>query len=160
MKEGYLQQKIAELSNKIQDFDQRIKLEEKNLERLQTHLGGFKQLLKKLKEIEDFKNDSLSKIIDENKKQLDEIIKSLNFKNEKNLKKILDDKALIINSTIKQIKKDEEVFNKQIESFQNLENKLIFLTEFHRLFILKLINKGILNNRELDEINKRASKKM
>ena len=81
-------------------------------------------------------------------------------KNEKFIEKNLNDKQLIINSAFKQIKKDEEVFNIQIEKIKKLENSVSFLIEFHRLFILKLINKGILNNRELDEIERRAGKKL
>jgi len=62
MKEGYFQNKIADFSEMIQDFEHRLKMAETEFERYQLQLGSFKQLLKKLKKVEEFQDQVIEKI--------------------------------------------------------------------------------------------------
>ena len=75
MKEGYLQMKIAELDNKCKKIDQMINMEKSKIILLQEQVGGFKNLIKKLKDLDELKKQTISIIKHENeeimKKQID-----------------------------------------------------------------------------------------
>jgi len=62
MKEGYLQLKIAELSDKCKQIDQMISMEKRKIESLEQSVDGLKELIKKLKDLENFKDTILKQI--------------------------------------------------------------------------------------------------
>ena len=56
MKEGYLQLKISELNDKCTQIDQMISMEKSKIELLEQRVGGFKELIKKLQDLDEFKD--------------------------------------------------------------------------------------------------------
>jgi hypothetical protein len=160
MKEGYLQKKIAEFSEKISTFEHRLDFKETEFERLENQLGGFKQLLKKLKDIETLKDQAVKQITYENQMQIEKSIERTIIKLEKTTKKMVDSQTALLQKTLEQIKKDERIFNNTVNEIESLKEQVKFYQEFHRLFMLKLINKGILNHRELNEVELRAKKRV
>ncbi len=160
MKEGYLQSKIADFSEMIQDFEHRLKMAETEFERYQIQLGSFKQLLKKLKKVEEFQDQGIEKIKMENTEAIDEKINFLTMKAEKKAEKVIDQKTKLISNALKQIKIDEEQFKDSLSQINNFHLEIQYYKEFQQLFMLKLINKGILNHRELKEVELRAKKRV
>ena len=159
MKEGYLQIKISELIEKSNKIDQMINMEKNKILLLQEQVGGFKDLLKKLKDIENIKEKTIKYIKQENDKLIDTQIQEL-------LKKINE----IIDGSIKnKTKKIEEALNyleQRKDTIENHEliiekqkNEIEYLTKFNELLMMKLANKGIITEREINEINKRSKKK-
>ena len=159
MKEGYLQIKISELIEKSNKIDQMINMEKNKILLLQEQVGGFKDLLKKLKDIENIKEQTIKYIKQENDKLIDTQIQEL-------LKKINE----IIDDSIKnKTKKIEEALNyleQRKDTIENHEliiekqkNEIDYLTKFNELLMMKLANKGIITEREINEINKRSKKK-
>jgi len=62
MKEGYLQLKISELNDKCKQIDQMISMEKSKIELLEQRVGGFKELIKKLRDLDEFKDIILKQI--------------------------------------------------------------------------------------------------
>jgi len=160
MKEGYFQNKIADFSEMIQGFEHRLKMAETEFERYQIQLGSFKQLLKKLKKVEEFQDQGIEKIKMENTEAIEEKINFLTLKAEKKAEKVIDQKAELISNALKQIKIDEEQFKDSLSKINNFHLEILYYKEFQQLFMLKLINKGILNHRELKEVELRAKKRV
>jgi len=160
MKEGYLQMKIAELNESCNKIDQMIKMEKSKLILLQEQVGGFKELLKKLKNIDEFKKQTIEIIKNENKKILTDEINNLSKKisddygkifNQKNKK--IDDFLQNIENIKKEQKNIEEKFNKKL-------NEVEYLLEHKNLLMMKLANKGLITEREINEMNTRSIKRL
>ena len=52
MKEGYIQLKISEINDKCKQIEQMISMEKKRIELLEQRVGGFKELIKKLQDLD------------------------------------------------------------------------------------------------------------
>jgi hypothetical protein len=160
MKEGYLQMKIAELNNKCKKIDQMINMEKSKIILLQEQVGGFKNLLKKLKDLDELKKQTISIINHENeeiiKKQIDIITKkiSLTYKNSIiNKNKKIDKFLENIDNIDKRKKEKNEIIDKKILDIE-------YLLEHNNLLMMKLANKGILSEREINEMDIRSKKKI
>jgi len=158
MKEGYLQKKIVEFSEKINNFEHRLEFKETEFKRLEDQLGGFKQLLKKLKDIETITDRTIKQINETNSVEIKKSINLTLEKLEKSTKKLVDRQSNSLNDALDQIKKDRITFSNSINEINELKQQVEYYQEFHRLFMLKLINKGIINHRELNEVELRAKK--
>ncbi|RLF39290.1 MAG: hypothetical protein DRN12_07180 [Thermoplasmata archaeon] len=159
MKEGYLQKKLVELNEKCRTLDQMISFEKANIERLQEQVGGFKQLLKRLKNVEEFKEQVMREIIDENRKHIDSISEKIIREMNKNIDKTLEHRSKDLKNAIQQLKKYEEEMRLNLERLEEISKTVDYLFEYNRLFMLKLMNKGIISNREITEIDRRAKKR-
>jgi len=160
MKEGYLQKKIAEFSEKLQDFNHRLNMAETEFDRFQMDLGNFKDLLKKLKQVEEFQQNGVDRLSREGRKLIDDQITSLKEYAGKEIVKQIDVHSKTMQKTLEKLKEDETLFKSSLEELDSFRDDIYFYKEFQRLFILKLINKGILNHRELSEIELRAKKRV
>lgn len=158
MKEGYLQGKIIELFEKTREIEQIHKIQQEELNRFQEQIGGFKQLLKQLKDVETFKESSLKTLKEENNRVLTETLERATYRLEKNLKDDLEHRSFVLNELHVQLEKDKSLFTQYISQLERLDESLSFLTEYHKLLALKLINKGVLSTREKEEIERRAKK--
>jgi len=159
MKEGYLQKKLVELNEKCRTLDQMISFEKANIERLQEQVGGFKQLLKRLKNVEEFKEQVMREIIDENRKHIDSISEKIIREMNKTIDKTLEHRSKDLKNAIQQLKKYEEEMRLNLERLEEISKTVDYLFEYNRLFMLKLMNKGIISNREITEIDRRAKKR-
>lgn len=160
MKEGYFQNKLTTFSETLSSFEKKLALAETEYNRMQMQLGEFKQLIKKLKDIESYQNKAISKIQKENMNQINEIIQETSHKLEKSVKKTIDRQSELLSGTLEQIKSDEKIFKNSLELIQSFELKINYYQEYNHLLMLKLINKGILNNQEINEIGLRAKKRV
>lgn len=160
MKEGYLQKKIAEFSEKLQDFNHRLNMAETEFDRFQMDLGNFKDLLKKLKQVEEFQQNGVDRLSREGRKLIDDQITSLKEYAGKEIVKQIDVHSKTMQKTLEKLKEDETLFKSSLEELDSFRDDIYYYKEFQRLFILKLINKGILNHRELSEIELRAKKRV
>ena len=160
MKEGYLQIKIAELNDKCKKIDQMIKMEKSKLLLLQEQVGGFKDLLKKLKNLDEMKKQTLNIIRDENEKIINNQIQNLS----KEISETYKDSLINKNKKIDQFLKNMENIENENKERNELINKKIkdveYLIEHNTLLMMKLANKGILSEREINEMNIRSNKKI
>ena len=159
MKEGYLQKKIVELNERCRILNQMISLEKSNIERLQEQVGGFKQLLKRLKNIEEFKKQTMREIIDENKKQMDMLTEKMTREMNKTIEKTLEYRSKDLKEAMQQLRKYEDDIKIHINVIIEIQKTVDYLSEYNRLLMLKLMNKGIISNREITELDRRAKKK-
>jgi hypothetical protein len=160
MKEGYLQIKIAELNDKCKNIDQMINMEKSKIILLQEQVGGFKVLLKKLRDLDEVKKQTISKINEENEKIMEKQIDILSKKISETFKQSFENKNKKINDFLNNInineteKKDkDEIFNKKLKEIE-------YLIEHNHLLMMKLANKGILSEREINEMDTRSNKKI
>lgn len=159
MKEGYLQLKIQELNDKCTQIDQLISMEKSKIELLEQRVGGLKELIKKLEELDKFKENQQKQIIEENKKFLEKEINNIS-------KKIADEIEIIVKNKIKDIEKTmnyltnrENEIKEQNKIISQLHEKISFLLKHNELLMMKLVNKALLTDREVDEMHIRSSKK-
>ena len=159
MKEGYIKLKIAELNDKCKQIDQIISMEKSKLELLESRVGGFKDLIKKLEEIDNFKDNLLKEIKRENKDLLEEEIKKIT-------KKVSNDIEMSIIGKIKEIEKINDYITSrekelaiQTEKISGLNEKIDYLLNHNDFLMMKLVNKAILSDREVNEMHLRSKKK-
>ena len=159
MKEGYLQTKIAELNDKCKLIDQMISMEKSKLLLLQEQVGGFKELLKKLKDIEEIKEKTVSHIKFENGKILKKHIEKLSNNITGIIETSLKSKTQKIDESIACLREQEENMGQQVETIEQQTKDIDFLMEHNNLLMMKLVNKGVLSDRDVTEIQMRSSKK-
>ncbi len=159
MKEGYLQLKISELNDKCTKIDQMIQMEKSKIELLEQRIGGLKELVKKLEELDKFKENQLKQIRDENKILLEKEINVIS-------KKISDDIEVIVKNKIRDIEKTmnylinrENEIKEQNKIITQMNEKISYLIKHNDLLMMKLVNKAQLTYREVEEMDTRSSKK-
>ncbi|MDH7507344.1 MAG: hypothetical protein QHH15_06145 [Candidatus Thermoplasmatota archaeon] len=151
--------KISELNDKCQKIDQMILMEKSKIELLEQRVGGLKELIKKLEDLDKFKENQLKQIKDENKEIMEKEINNIS-------KKIADEIELIVKNKIKDIEKTmkyltdrEKEIKQQNMIIQQMDEKISYLLKHNELLMMKLANKAILSYKEIDEMDLRASKK-
>ena len=159
MKEGYLQLKIAELNDICTKIDQIISMEKRKIESLEQSVGGLKELIKKLNDLEDFKDTILKQIRENNKEILGEEINKISEKVTKNIESVVKEKTREMEKTLNYVKDRESKSNQQTDVLIDINNKLDYLLKHNNFLMMKLANKGILSDREVTELDKRSSKK-
>ena len=160
MKEGYLQLKIAELNEKCKKIDQMINFEKSKIILLQEQVGGFKKLLKKLKNLDELKKQTIHTINEENKKIIVKNIGTLSKKISEIYKNSLMDKNKKIDEFLKNV---ENIDKDKKERNELIDKKILdieYLLEYNNLLMMKLANKGILSEREINEMDIRSKKKI
>jgi len=159
MKEGYLQLKISELNDKCIEIDQMINLEKTKIQRLEEKVGGLKELIKKLNDLDEFKNNLLTQIQKSNKENISNEIKQLSNNVAKNIESLLDNKTREIEKILDYMKKREKETEQQTMLLSDLKEKTDYLLKHNEILMMKLVNKTILSDREVEELHKRSSKK-
>jgi uncharacterized protein (DUF3084 family) len=159
MKEGYIKLKIAELNDKCKEIDQIISMEKSKLELLESRVGGFKDLIKKLQEIDNFQENMLKQIKKDNKDFLEKEITNIT-------KKVSNEIELSIIGKIKEIEKmnndissREKELAEQSEKISGINEKIDYLLKHNDYLMMKLVNKGVISDREVNELHMRSKKK-
>ena len=160
MKEGYYQSKAADFSEKLQNFEHRLKMAETEYERFQLQLGQFKQLLKKLRNIEEFQENGIKQIIMDNESLISSKLDQIFQTTEKKMEKIVAQKTKLLEEALQQIAKDEKKLQNALQQIEEFQIEISYHKEFQKLLMLKLINRGVLNHRELQEVELRAKKRV
>lgn len=159
MKEGYIQLKISELNEKFNKIDQMFSLEKSKIELLEERVGGLKELIKKIKDLEKFKENILKEIKKENENIIYKEINNISEKIPKSAGEIIKNKTKEIDVFLGKMKNYEEKIKKQEILITNLEEKINYLLKHNEYLMMKLVNKVVLSDREVNELDKRSSKK-
>jgi hypothetical protein len=159
MKEGYIQMKLSEFNDKINQLEQMLAMEDQKLRLVQEKVGEYKEVIKKLQDIQNFKNQAVTEIRKENetlmKQQIEQVSKQLS----ETLKEITMNKADKINETAQLLQKREEGLAHQAELLDEHAKQLVFLVEHNDILMMKLANRRILTEHDVIEMQRRAKKK-
>jgi len=159
MKEGYIQLKISELNERLQKIEELLKFEDNKLKLLDEKFAEYKYLIKKLKDIQNFKEESLKEIKAENEKLITEEINRISNKLQKILNEHVSSKSNKINETLTFLKKQEKELAEYEERIKEHTKNITFLLEHNEFLMMKLVNKSILTGFEVTEMQRRATKK-
>jgi hypothetical protein len=159
MKEGYIKLKIAELNDKCTQIDQLLNMEKSKLELLEERVGGFKDLIKKLKDLDDFKDNMLKQIKNDNQDLLDKEIKNITKKVSKDIEISIIGKIKEIEKINMYISSREEELSEQSERLSEITEKIDYLINHNEYLMMKLVNKGVISDREVNELHLRSKKK-
>ena len=159
MKEGYLQLKITELNEKINKLEELLKFENNKLELLQENIGTYKEVIKKFRDLQEFKEQSLAEIQKNNDSLIEKKVEEVAEKLERVHKGLVSDKSLDINKILKNIEKQEQHLEEHVRKFDQLSYDVAFLLAYNEFFMMKLVNKNVLSYREIDEMKLRSKKK-
>ncbi len=160
MKEGYFQKKLTELSEKQQELSSSFNLLQAEIDRIETRVGGLKPLIKRLNDVDSFKEQTLSEIINKNDDRMKRIQREFADSLKKEVRDVTHKKADVLENSVKEIQKDKELFKRYASSISAIESDIGYVKEFHRLLVMKLVNKGVLTYHEQEEINRRSLKKI
>ena len=138
MKEGYLQLKISELNDKCKQIDQMISMEKSKIELLEQRVGGFKELIKKLQDLDEFKDNILKQIKKDNQEILAEEIKSLSDKIAGNVDSLVKSKAKEIEDILNYMKNREKEIDQQAEMISQVNEKVNYLLNHNNFLMMKL----------------------
>jgi len=159
MKEGYLQIKLQELNDKCRKIDQMIQMEKSKIKLLEESVGGAKDLIKKLKDLDNFKENLHKQIQKENEELILKEIEKISSKIGKEANSTVENKIEEIEKLyddLKDIKIEKENLEDLISGF---DEKINFLMKHNELLMMKLVNKKVISYREVDELDKRSRKK-
>ncbi len=159
MKEGYLQMKIAEFTDKCNQIEQMLAMEGSKIRLLQEKVGEYKEIIKKLQDVQEFKNQTITEIRKENEVILKNHVVSISKQLSEELKKLTMNKAEKINETIALLQKREEDITKQTEQLEQHTKKLTFLFEYNEILMMKLVNRNVLKEHDVIEMQRRSKKK-
>ena len=159
MKDGYLQLKISELNEKCTQIDQMILMEKSKIELLEQRIGGLKELVKKLEELDKFKENQLKQIRDENNVLLEKEINNVSKKIADDVEEIVKNKIRDFEKTMKYLTNRENEIKEQNKVISQINEKISYLLKHNELLMMKLVNKAVLTDREVDEMHIRSSKK-
>jgi len=159
MKVGYLQLKISELNDKCTQIDQMISMEKSKIELLEQRVGGFKELIKKLQDLDEFKDKILNQIQKDNQELLAEEIKSISDKIAENIDSLVKSKTKEIENILNYMKSCEKEIDQQTEMISQVNEKVNYLLNHNNFLMMKLVNKGVLSDREVTELHSRSSRK-
>ena len=159
MKEGYIQMKLSEFNDKCIQLEQMLAMEDSKIRLLQEKVGEYKEFIKKLQDLTEFKNHTIAEIKKENEAllntQLQETVKHLNDI----LKDITTQKTDAINDTLACLKEREAELTTQSELLEKNTRQLIYLVEHNEILMMKLVNRKVLNEHDVVEMQRRATKK-
>jgi hypothetical protein len=159
MKEGYLQTKIVELNDKCKQMDQMISIQESKMRRLRQRVGNYKELLNNLNDVQNVKDQIINHITELNERLIKKHIEDLSDEIHVIVDASLDDKAQTINEALEYLNKREEKIKQQAETIVRQTKEIRFLMEYNNLLMMKLVNKGVLSDQDVTEMQKRATKK-
>lgn len=159
MKEGYLQMKLAEFTDKCNQIEQMLSMEDSKIRLLQEKVGEYKEFIKKLQDVQEFKNQTIIEIRKENETLLKNQVELISKRLSEELKELTMNKAERINETISLLQKREEEITKQAEQVEQHAKKLIFLLEHNEILMMKLVNRGVLKEHDVIEMQRRSKKK-
>lgn len=159
MKEGYLQMKISEFNDKLTQLEQLFSLEESKIRLLQEKVGEYKEVIKKLQDVQEFKNQAITEIRKENETIISNQIQQISQRLSEMLKELTTSKAEKMNETIALLQKREEEITTQAEQIQQHTKQLIYLLEHNDILMMKLANRKVLNEHDVVEMQRRATKK-
>ncbi|MCK5030833.1 MAG: hypothetical protein KAR64_05155 [Thermoplasmatales archaeon] len=159
MKEGYLQTKIAELNDKCKQIDQMISIQESKMRRLRQRVGNYKELLNNLNDVQNVKDQIIGHITEENKRLIKKHIEDLSDEIHGIVDVSLDGKAQKINEALDYLNKREGEIKQQAETIVQQTKEISFLMEHNNLLMMKLVNKGVLSDQDVTEMQRRAAKK-
>lgn len=159
MKEGYIQLKISELNDKCKKIDQMFSLEKSKIELLEERVGGLKELIKKLRDLEVLKENILKEIKKENQNIIFKEIKNIYDKIPESITEIIKNKTNEIDVFLKKMKYYEEEIIKQEKLINDMNEKINYLSKHNEYLMMKLVNKAILSDREVNELDHRSAKK-
>ena len=159
MKEGYLQLKIAELNDKCNQIEQTLSFEDAKIKLIQEKIGEYKEVIKKLQDIQDFKTQSIARIREENERIIKHQAEHLSCQLSKLLEDLVKSKANTINTTLHHIQKREEYLAVQSKTLEKHSQDLLFLLEYLEILMMKLVNKNVLSGHDVAEMERRAKKK-
>jgi DNA recombination protein RmuC len=122
---GTFESNIKLLEQRVQDFEVRQKEEFKNNreESASTAKENRTELNNSLKELKEEVSKTFKEIADQNKASLEQINNTLDQKIEKMLKKSEENNVSIRETITKTIKEFQESFDKNVESFNNLQRE-------------------------------------
>lgn len=158
MKEGYIQLKIAEINDKCKNIEQMINFEKSKIQLLEEKVGGFKDLIKKLENIDNFKDNLLKEIKKENKDFLEDEINKISKKIASDIEDVLITKIKDLENKITYIIKQENELDKQTEMIKEINNKISYLLNYNNFLMMKLVNKAVLSDGEVNEMHMRSTK--
>jgi len=159
MKEGYLQTKIAELNDKCKQIDQMISIQESKMRRLRQRVGNYKELLNNLKDVQNVKDQIIGHITEENERLIKKHIEDLSDEIHGIVDVSLDGKTQTINEALDYLNKREGEIKHQAETIVQQTKEINFLMEHNNLLMMKLVNKGVISDQDVTEMQRRAAKK-
>ena len=159
MKEGYLQTKIVELNDKCKLMDQMISIQESKMRRLRQRVGNYKELLNNLNDVQNVKDQIITHITELNERLIKKHIEDLSEEIHVIVDASLDDKAQKINEALDYLNKREGEIKQQAETIVRQTKEINFLMEYNNLLMMKLVNKGVLSDQDVTEMQRRATKK-
>ncbi len=159
MKEGYVHMKIAEFNDRCTQLEQLLSMEDAKLRLLQEKVGEYKEVIKKLQDITEFKNQTLAAIRKENETLLKNQIEQTTQRLSEVLKELTTKKTEKINVTLELLQKREADITQYAARLEQHTKQLIFLLEYNDILMMKLANRNVLNEHDVIEMKRRATKK-
>lgn len=151
--------KLTEFTDKCNQIEQLLAMEESKIRLLQEKVGEYKEVIKKLQDIQEFKNQTISEIRRENESILKKHIEEVTTHLSEVLRELTTSKAEKINQTMQLLQKRDEEITRQAEQVEQHAKTLMFLLEHNEILMMKLVNRNVLKEHDVIEMERRSKKK-
>jgi hypothetical protein len=157
MKEGYIQLKIRELDYKLKQQMQLAEQLNQELDIFKKAIGQQKELLKKLKHLDSFKDDFLKEIVKENQRLIQSSIADTIEQNARDISRKVEKPIKILKKRLDHLYDRIPDFQKIEESFIKMSKQASVNNHLYDLLIEELVQERVLSKERSEILQKRAN---
>ncbi len=157
MKEDYIVEKLKAFDQRLKEEEEKFKFLRNELARIVETKQQYKDLVKKLKDLDEFKESLDVEIRRENQKRIDETVSQAVEKVEREMKNSLKSEQKRIDSLLDSLEEQiTEVVGVKDQVRKN-KNQAIFDEHLCTILIEELVRERVLSHEEAERIAKRAA---
>ncbi len=157
MKEDYILEKLKAFDNRLKEEEEKFKFLRNELARIVETKEQYKGLVKKLKDLDEFKENLDVKIRRENQKRIDETTNEAIEKVNREIKNSLKSEQKRIDSLLEKLKEQITEVSGIKDQVRKNKNQAIFDEHLCTILIEELVRERVLSHEEAERIAKRAA---
>ena len=144
MKEGYLQTKISDLNEQLDEMNNQISTIQIHVQRIVKKIGDYDLLLDKLNDLEKHKTNVTSELYSQNKKFISDLRKALLYNIDKSTSQIINIKLKEMSKSVNEAADIAEKVLKYRESSYCNYYHINSILAYNHFLSIALVKKGIL----------------
>jgi len=157
MKEDYIIEKLKAFDQRLKEEEEKFKFLRNELARIVETKEQYKDLVKKLKDLDEFKENLDVEIKRENQKRIDQTIRETIEKVDREMKNSLKSEQKRLQSLFEQLEAQMTEVSGIKDQVRKNKNQAVFDEHLCTILIEELVRERVLSHEEAERIAKRAA---
>jgi len=157
MKEDYIVEKLKAFNQRLKEEEEKFKFLRNELARIVETKEQYKGLVKKLKDLDEFKENLDMEIRRENQKRIDETINQAIEKVEREINNSLKSEQKRLDALLSELRDQITEVRGVKDQVRKNKNQAIFDEHLCTILIEELVRERVLSHEEAERIAKRAA---